>query len=126
MNDWTPESAETRLVEAATVLRRLPRERGQGYFSTRPQTFVAFSDLVGQMPEPMRLPPPSAAWTPPCRGCCGWRRSMRRSCGDGPAASAGSRSAGRSGWRGPRRTSTGSMRPRHRVAAKRQGPPKAH
>ena len=43
----------------------LPRtalpERGQGYFSTWPQMFVEFSDLVGQTPEPMRLPPPSAA-----------------------------------------------------------------
>lgn len=61
MNDWTPEVVEERLVEAAAVLRRLPAERGQGYFSTWPQMFVEFSDLVGQAPEPMRLPPPSAA-----------------------------------------------------------------
>jgi hypothetical protein len=61
MSDWTPEIVEERLVEAVAVLRRLPAERGQGYFSTWPQTFVEFSDLVGQTPEPMRLPPPSAA-----------------------------------------------------------------
>jgi hypothetical protein len=61
MSDWTPEMVEERLVEAAMVLRRLPAQRGQGYFSTWPQMFVEFSDLVGQTPEPMRLPPPSAA-----------------------------------------------------------------
>ncbi|MFN4018350.1 MAG: DUF6362 family protein [Reyranella sp.] len=52
---------EERLIEAAAVLRRLPAQRGQGYFSTWPQMFVEFSDLVGQSAEPMRLPPPSAA-----------------------------------------------------------------
>jgi hypothetical protein len=41
-NDWTPEMVEERLVEAAMVLRRLPAERGQGYFSTWPQMFVEF------------------------------------------------------------------------------------
>jgi hypothetical protein len=61
MNDWTPELVEERLVEAAAVLRRLPAERGQGYFSTWPTMFVEFSDLVGQAAEPMRLPPPSPA-----------------------------------------------------------------
>lgn len=61
MADWTPEMVEERLIEAAAVLRRLPAQRGQGYFSTWPQMFVEFSDLVGQTPEPMRLPPPSAA-----------------------------------------------------------------
>lgn len=61
MTEWTPEMVEERLVEAAAVLKRLPAQRGQGYFSTWPQMFVEFSDLVGQTPEPMRLPPPSAA-----------------------------------------------------------------
>jgi hypothetical protein len=61
MADWTPEMVEERLIEAAAVLRRLPAQRGQGYFSTWPQMFVEFSDLVGQTPEAMRLPPPSAA-----------------------------------------------------------------
>lgn len=88
MNDWTPEMVEERLIEAASVLRRLPRERGQGYFSTWPQTFVEFSDLVGQTPEPMRLPPPSAAtisrmdaalpwllWLAPLDAKIVWRRA---------------------------------------------------
>jgi len=88
MNDWTPAMVEERLIEAAAVLRRLPRERGQGYFSTWPQTFVEFSDLVGQTPEPMRLPPPSAAaisrmdtalpwllWLAPLDAKIVWRRA---------------------------------------------------
>lgn len=61
MNDWTPEKVEERLVEAVAVLRRLPPVRVGGYFSTWPRMMVEFSDLVGQTPEPMRLPPPSAA-----------------------------------------------------------------
>lgn len=88
MNDWTPAMVEERLIEVAAVLRRLPRERGQGYFSTWPQTFVEFSDLVGQTPEPMRLPPPSAAaisrmdaalpwllWLAPLDAKIVWRRA---------------------------------------------------
>ena len=61
MNDWTPAMVEERLIEAAAVLRRLPSVRMSGYFSTWPATIVEFGDLVGQTPEPMRLPPPSAA-----------------------------------------------------------------
>lgn len=61
MNDWTPAMVEERLIEAAAVLRRLPSVRMSGYFSTWPTMIVEFSDLVGQTPEPMRLPPPSAA-----------------------------------------------------------------
>ena len=61
MNDWTPEMVEARFVEAAIVLRRLPAPRSQGYFSTWPKMAVEFADLVGQTPEPMRMPPPSAA-----------------------------------------------------------------
>lgn len=61
MNDWTPEMVEARFVEAAMVLRRLPSPRSQGYFNTWPTMFVEFADLVGQTPEPTRLPPPPAA-----------------------------------------------------------------
>jgi hypothetical protein len=88
MTEWTPEMVEERLVEAAAVLRRLPRERGQGYFSTWPTMFVEFSDLVGQAPEPMRLPPPSptaidrmeetlawAAWLEPIDSKIAWMRA---------------------------------------------------
>ena len=72
MNDWTPEMVEERLIEAASVLRRLPAERGQGYFSTWPRMAVEFSDLVGQTPEPMRLPPPSAAAISRMEQTLGW------------------------------------------------------
>ena len=61
MNSWTIELVEERLVEAADVMRRLPPVRVPGYFSTWPRALVEFSDLVGQQPEPMRLPPPSPA-----------------------------------------------------------------
>ena len=61
MTQWTPSRVEERLAEATYVLKRLPAERRQGYFSTWPKMRVEFADLVGQTPEPMRLPPPSAA-----------------------------------------------------------------
>jgi hypothetical protein len=61
MTQWTPSLVEEGLAEAAFVLKRLPAERRQGYFSTWPKMRVEFADLVGQTPEPMRLPPPSAA-----------------------------------------------------------------
>ena len=61
MDDWTVKMVETRLAEAADVMRRLPPVRVPGYFSTWPRALVEFADLVGQQPEPMRLPPPSAA-----------------------------------------------------------------
>jgi hypothetical protein len=88
MNDWTPERVEERLLEAAAVLRRLPPPRKQGYFSTWPTMFVEFGDLVGQTPEPMRPPPPSAAaisrmdaalpwllWLAPLDAKIVWRRA---------------------------------------------------
>lgn len=61
MTEWTPEMVEERLVESVAVLRRLPSVRVGGYFSTWPKMMVEFSDLVGQTPEPMKLPPPSPA-----------------------------------------------------------------
>jgi hypothetical protein len=61
MNDWTPELVEERLNEAAAVMRRLPAVRVQGYFNTWPKMKTDFDDLIGQAPEPMRLPPPTAA-----------------------------------------------------------------
>jgi uncharacterized protein DUF6362 len=61
MTEWTPEMVEERLVEAAAVLKCLPPVKVGGYFSTWPRMQVEFSDLGGQTPEHMRLPPPSAA-----------------------------------------------------------------
>jgi hypothetical protein len=59
MDEWTREQVEERLVEAADVLKRLPKVRVQGYFSLWPQIAYEFSDLVGQQPAHMRRPPPS-------------------------------------------------------------------
>jgi hypothetical protein len=61
-------------------IRRVPRAFAamhmrlawQGYFSTWPQMFVEFSDLVGQTPDPMRLPPPSAAAISRMEAALGW------------------------------------------------------
>lgn len=72
MNNWTPEMVEERLVEAAAVLRRLPPVRASGFFNTWPKMMVEFSDLVGQTPEPMRLPPPSAAAISRMEETLGW------------------------------------------------------
>lgn len=60
MDKWNVEMVEGRLEEAATVVRRLPSVRVPGYFNTWPAMVAEFADRVGQHPEPMRLPPPSA------------------------------------------------------------------
>ena len=44
--NWTPSLVEERLVEAADVLKRLPDETRQGYFSTWPAVLLEFSDLA--------------------------------------------------------------------------------
>ena len=61
MTTWSPEQVEERLVEAADVLKRLPEEKVQGYFSVWPEIVRSFADMVGQEPGPLRLPPPAAA-----------------------------------------------------------------
>lgn len=58
---WTPSLVEERLVEAASVLKRLPEPKLQGYYNLWPRIIYEFSDLVGQGPRPMRvLPSPQA------------------------------------------------------------------
>jgi len=58
---WTPSLVEERIVEAVEVLKRLPEERMQGYYSTWPAIVPEFSDLVGQEPSRMNRPWPSPA-----------------------------------------------------------------
>lgn len=58
---WTPSLVEERLVEAASVLKRLSEPKLQGYYNLWPRIIYEFSDLVGQGPGPMRvLPSPQA------------------------------------------------------------------
>lgn len=61
MANWTPKQVEDRLIEAADVLKRLPEQKVQGYFSVWPEVVRSFADMVGQEPVPMRRPLPSAA-----------------------------------------------------------------
>ena len=87
MSTWTPRRVEGRLAEAASVLQRLPAPRRLGYFSTWPAYFHAFSDLVGQQPQPLRISPSPAAisrmeetldWTvglDPIDGTIVWQRA---------------------------------------------------
>lgn len=58
---WTPSLVEARIVEAVDVLKRLPEERMQGYYSTWPRIVPEFSDLVGQEPPRLKRPLPSPA-----------------------------------------------------------------
>jgi len=58
---WTPSLVEERLAEAASVLKRLPEPRRQGYFSVWPEVIHSFADKVGQEPKPMRVIPSPAA-----------------------------------------------------------------
>jgi hypothetical protein len=74
MDKWTVEAVETRLEDAAQVIRRLPPVRVPGYFNTWPSMFVEFADLVGQEPRSMRLPPPSTAAITRMEETLGWLR----------------------------------------------------
>ncbi len=74
MTDWTRELVEERLVDAAAVMGRLPPVRIGGYFSTWPKMMIEFADLIGQTPEPMRLPPPSPAAITRMEGTMPWLR----------------------------------------------------
>jgi hypothetical protein len=74
VDNWTVEMVEVRLAEAAAVIRRLPPVRVPGYFNTWPRALVEFADLVGQQPEPMRLPPPSPAAISRMEEALGWLR----------------------------------------------------
>lgn len=58
---WTPSLVEERLAEAASVLKRLPEPKLQGYYNLWPRIIYEFSDLVGQEPTPMRVLPSPAA-----------------------------------------------------------------
>ena len=61
MTTWTPERVEERLIEAADVLKRLPEERVQGYFTTWPEVVRDFWDAFGWHDAVLKRPWPSPA-----------------------------------------------------------------
>ena len=91
MSDWTPQMVEQRLVEAASVLGRLPPMRVYGYSSTWPRLLLDYSSMVSQKSGPLRLPPPDAAaigrmeetldwstWLKPMDSRIAWQRANGR------------------------------------------------
>lgn len=74
MDRWTVATVESRLEDAAQVMRRLPPVRVPGYFNTWPSIMLEFSDLVGQESQPMRLPPASTAAITRMEETLGWLR----------------------------------------------------
>jgi len=58
---WTPSLVEERLVEAADVLKRLPEERVQGYFSVWPEVVRSVYDASGWHDPVLKRPWPSPA-----------------------------------------------------------------
>jgi hypothetical protein len=58
---WTPSLVEERLVEAADVLKRLPEERVQGYFSVWPEVARSVYDAFGWHDPVLKRPWPSPA-----------------------------------------------------------------
>jgi hypothetical protein len=105
---WTPSLVEERLAEAASVLKRLPEPKLQGYYNLWPRIIYEFSDLVGQEPRPMRVLPSPAAIS--SLGPSVSTPSTARSSGCAPSANAGRPSAGPSDCSAPPPMSTGSMR----------------
>ncbi len=61
MDKWTVEMVESRLEDAAHVIRRLPAVRMPGFFNTWPTMLIEFADRIGREPERLRLPPPSSS-----------------------------------------------------------------
>ena len=58
-NHWTPTLVEERLVEAAAVLKRLPEEKVQGYFSAWPDVVHDHNESFGWHDPVLRRPWPS-------------------------------------------------------------------
>ena len=74
-NHWTAPLVEERLVEAAGVLKRLPEEKVQGYFSAWPDVVLdANESSVGMIrccAGRGRLRAPLTVWMRQCSGCSG-------------------------------------------------------
>ena len=53
---WTPLLVEEQLAEAADVLKRLPEEQVQGYFSTWPEVVRSVYDAFGWHDSVLKRP----------------------------------------------------------------------
>lgn len=69
---WTASLVEERLVEAADVLKRMPPVKVCGYFNVWPTIVHDFGDLVGQEPQRLKRPYPSAAAISRMEETLGW------------------------------------------------------
>jgi hypothetical protein len=69
---WTPLLVEEQLAEAADVLKRLPEERVQGYFSAWPEIVRSFHETFGCHDPIMKLPWPSPASIDRMDEALGW------------------------------------------------------
>ena len=78
MTEWTRDMVEDRVIEAAEVLRHMPGPRLGGYFSTWPEIFRTFGDLVGQEPTPMCRARPSPAAISRMEEAITWNRFLER------------------------------------------------
>jgi hypothetical protein len=58
---WTPSLVEARLAEAAEVLKRLPEEKVQGYFSVWPEIVRNVHEAFGWHDPVLKRPWPSPA-----------------------------------------------------------------
>lgn len=58
---WTTALVEERLAEAVDVLKRLPEEKVQGYFSSWPEIVRSFHEAFGWHDPVMKRPWPSPA-----------------------------------------------------------------
>jgi hypothetical protein len=78
MAEWTRDTVEERIVEAAAVLRRLPPVRVSGYFGTWPEIQRTAKELAAAAPTKMRLPPPSSAAISRMEEAITWNRFLER------------------------------------------------
>lgn len=94
---WTAPLVEERLAEAAGVLKRLPEEKVQGYFSAWPDVVHNIHESFGWHDRccegPGRRPDLSTGWMRRCNGCNGSSLTLPGSAGFAQRASAGKSSA---------------------------------
>ena len=78
MAEWTRDTVEERIVEAAAVLRRLPPVRVCGYAARGRRFSGPPRELALAAPTKMRLPPPSTAAITRMEEAITWNRFLER------------------------------------------------